>query len=471
MPIGYYRFLGIIKSTILHYSRGGYGRRNRHVDGTHHVEVVSGYFEVPDYSQLVNLPEHKRKELLRRLAEIICGAYDTEWWYTLLQRATFLKKKTHWNLPGGRSYPGELKHFPRTVDEYLEWSTLQGGRSFVTTDQAFNYGQAAITTKSKLTEIVIKDMTDSLPVNSISRWTRSITRHLAHFSIEEIGRIEDAAPEDQKRLWSIGLFQEILAERFENFRRKPGDTSSAIVWPTNTGEKMIRWRNFGPKILKVSQNMMPTRDVQRAARAGPDPPKRRDIFFKALSIRAPGDSRATIPQLNNIILVRCLLCIERKSPKRTSGGKKKNNFPIFWSRFKIHETKYLNFFWDSIEKMNNAAAEVFKKLHDGSHEGQYSDVRPAALVNETLWRWREEGEIDLFQYEPIDTQLVKDGMTANRNHAAFIRAQKGYITRDFFNLLVELRTEFMARREAGTNDHSTADLQYMAKIDGVLEDV
>jgi hypothetical protein len=254
MPIGYYRFVGMVKTTFLHFADGdvrGLRGNNNHRG--------YGYFMDVDYSKLAQLDPHKRGQLLNRLAHICCQVYETEWWYTLLERATFLKKKTSWN-PRGIEYPAKLTDFPRTFDEFMVWNGKMMGYSFLEPDSAFKMGTPSVTRLDTVVEMMVLDMTNGLPADSKSRWARCITRHITHYIVEELSRIEAVAPSDEMG-WSLGLFQDKLVNCFVTCRRKPGDESPAIIWPTETGDRMIRWRNFGPKIVAIKEACMPTRAV------------------------------------------------------------------------------------------------------------------------------------------------------------------------------------------------------------------
>jgi hypothetical protein len=438
MPIGYYRFLGIIKSTFFHYATTDFlsNRRN---------DEIQGFFTVLDYKKLGMLLPAKRTQLMRRLAAICCDVYDTEWWYTLLQRATFLKKKTNWRLSRGYTYPGDLTDFPRTCDEFDEWCGKQGSRALVQADQSYSMGTPTVTSKTKVIELMVRDMTNRLPETSKSRWCRCITRHLVHYVMEEITRIEENAPVSTKDEWSIGVFQEVLAESFQSDRRKPGDDSPAIIWPTEKGERMIRWKNFTPKIVKLIETSIPTRTL---ARHVPDPVAHttRDHFFRYLLLKGDHDQRFFVPQINTIILVRCLFAMTEKSNKRDRNNRPKNEFSVYWRHFKIHSHKKLVCLFDNEKKMLAAAGDVWKYLFVDP-VGDFKNLIEAAQVNKEFWKWRTDGEgVDLFQHSPADTQRTNDGMTPDGNHRAFVLAQHGYITSAFLELLISVRLDYVEKR-------------------------
>jgi hypothetical protein len=183
MTIGYYRFIGIIKKTLLSYSR----RR----EGIYCEDVQDGFFDEPKYEHLSRLNENHRRELLLEIARIICMSYDTEWWYIILQRANFLTKTKKFVLLNGFTYAKDLSDFPRTRSEFQTWVLKQGGQTFLLQSQPYMMGEPSVVTKEQLIHVTVRDLTNNLVYDPKSKWSKSVTRHVTHFAMEEIGRIRD----------------------------------------------------------------------------------------------------------------------------------------------------------------------------------------------------------------------------------------------------------------------------------------
>ena len=184
--IGYYRYIGIVKKLLMHYSCL---HPSNAVDGEEALNQVvvdedDGYFEEPNYQSIGLLEKEVRDSLLKDLVKVVCDAYDTEWWYIILQRAILLQRKGDWNRE--IVYPREKKDFPRTKSEYQKYLTLLGGNSFMSMSEAFSMGQATVKEKSAITTMMIRDLTNKLSPDSKSRWTQMVTRHVSHYIIEEM---------------------------------------------------------------------------------------------------------------------------------------------------------------------------------------------------------------------------------------------------------------------------------------------
>jgi hypothetical protein len=460
--IGYYRYIGIVKKLLMHYSRtserwsfNATGEASEIADagpGTN-GDVDHGYFEEPNYQRLGRLDITKRKELLKSLVTLVCDCYDTEWWYIILQRAIFLQKKGNWNTD--IEYPKEKKHFPRTKGEFRTWISLLGGDSFMSQSDAFTMGQAQVSDKSDITILMIRDLTNKLPSNSKSRWMQCVTRHLAHYIIEEMGKIRDVSLQSLRECWSIFTFEEALALSFCTGRRNADDTTPAIIWPTVPDSKMIRWRGFGPRIVEYNRNPIPTtRTIVPEVVAPHARPPGKDVFFRYL--RYGGGSF----QFNQILVMRSLAFFETIK-KRDNRGSPKLVFEDNWQKVVLPGNERLSVFWDSVPAMLNYVKDCVKLMKNKP------GMDAVAKFNEHFWvgRGNTAKDVELFHYRPDDNDLCDNGFKPSGNHEAFRQAHRGIITEKFLTKLIEWRKFYVKKRFLLVKENHTQEVfQDLAKI-------
>lgn len=457
MTIGYYRFIGIIKKTLMHYSR--------HTDSVLPLDQVDGYFDEPDYANLALMNDQLRDECLVEMVRVVCTAYDTEWWYILLQRAIFLQKTGVLSYSHGIEYPKELSDLPRTVHELRLWLRKQGGATFVSLSTSYNQGEAFVQTKEHLTQVSIRDFSNTLEPDSKSKWAKFAARHVAHFLLEEMGRVRDECADDKVFAWLPAHFQDVFAEQFVKLRRKAGDTTDSIIWPTSIDARMIRWRDFGPRIVRLRVNQLPNR-VDAIHPLTASGVKTRDVFFKNLVYKGVHDERQWPPQINRIICMRLYLHIEIQR-KREVNGEKKVDYRSHYRRLKLPNDENLLIFFDDEAKLLECMKDM-KKIYDNAKlRIKNTELIDAAEYNKSFWltRLNDLQQHELFHYNPGDSNRSDDGFAFSGNHLAFGLAQTGIITGKMLSELFELRNKVLMRRfTENMVDYSKAELQDLAKI-------
>lgn len=455
--IGYYRYIGIVKKLLLHYSKSEIPSNNTQ-DPDIDADIKHGYFEEPDYHVLAELSTPKRNALLKALVEVVCECYDTEWWYIILQRGIFLQKKGNWNTH--TEYPKDKKDFPRTTGEFHDWIQLLGGSSFMCISTAFTFCQAEVTEKSAISRLIIRDLTNKIPENSKSRWLQNVTRHLAHYITEECAKVRDVAAPQIQEFWTNHAFELALATEFCTGRRKEGDTTPSIIWPTVIEEKMIRWRGFGPLIVKFNPTPLPSQRVivPEAISMKLQFPDRRDVFFKHLQVNKQ------LPQLNQILVMRVIYHFEATAQKRDSRGILLPVFAANWGSVVLPGNESLSIFWDGPTAMLNYAKDVLKA---GMRDKR--TLTTAAKYNEPLWQNRinAASQSELFHYDPAEAALCDNGFQASGNHEAFRQAQQGIITTKFLTQLIIWRKTYVQRFMNGENMSmdKTKDIAKIHKAD------
>jgi len=438
MTIGYYRFIGIIKKKMMEFSR--------RVAMVYNEDVPDGFFDEPDYEHLSRLSENHRDDLLLEIARIICMSYDTEWWYILLQRSNHLIKTKKFRIFGNFQYQKDLEHFPRTKAEFYEWIQKTGGQTFLSQSHDFLQGRPYVRTKDHLIKVTIHDLTNTSPYDGKSKWSKSVTRHVTHFAMEEIGRIRDKSTDGNKSEWGVGKFQEILANQFVNARRKPGDDSDSIIWPTCPEPRMIRWHEFGPKIVRLDANELPHTPQSRAP-PPTFPVRGNDVFFKNLVIAGYSENQRKYPQLNQIVMLRLLIYLRTK--KRSGAGDPKNSNPLknHYNILKLPGGVSLLIFFDNEAKLLECAKAMTKVQNNPTVLNE--ELRRAALYNQDLWCTRSDPEShELFHYHKNDEKDCDAGFKLSGNHMAFGKAQEGVITNKVLRFLMEIRRVYNEKRHS-----------------------
>jgi hypothetical protein len=457
--IGYFRYIAIIKKTLIHYSTLNNVISELELeDGTVDDRIV-GFFDEPDYQRLSLLSEEDSKKLMKELMKVVCLAYDAEWWYIILQRAMFLKQKGNWvqDIP----YPKAMKWFPRTLAEFRVYVMKCGGSSFLHVTQQCNQGAAQVIGKESIVKHMLRDLGNDLPSDSKSRWKSSVTRHVSHYIIEEMGKIKDKCnAEVSKESWSMYAFEDALAKSFCEDRRglvngNP-DRTPAIIWPTTEGDRMIDWRNFGPKLCKIARNPLPTQRLARGtssvSRVNRDrlslvaDLKGRDCFFKHMVIGGQGT-----PQLHQIIALRIIAFFTERmtgAAKREAKRNKKEVFAQNWEKVILPGGHNLLVLWNT-----KAAMIEFVKVLLRSCPNKI-ELQDAALFNMRYWQARPAPTevVELFNYCPVDTAQCNNGFRELGNHEAFRCAQRGIITEMFLTKLIQWREYYNEKRLEGSGN-------------------
>jgi hypothetical protein len=452
MTIGYYRFIGIIKKTMMKYSRD--------VGPQEQNDVDDGYFDEPCYTALSGLNEDKRKKFLQEIARIICLSYDTEWWYIILQRQNHVKKTGKQWLNPNYEYPKELKDFPRTVLEFQSWNMKQGGSSFLIVTREFQNQESYVETKDDLMRVTLRGLTNTVDHDSKSKWAKSVTRHVTNYVMEELGRIRDVVSEDMITEWDVGKFQDILCDQFVKCRREPEDFSPSICWPTTMDSRMIHWRDFGPRILNLLGNELPHSAVPPVAPVARAHLQGKDVFFKNLVFKRTESRQKKPPQFNSIIILRLMIHVEGN--KRDDEGALKNTVKNHWDKVRLPNRLSLLIFFESEAKLLECAKTVKKVFENPSLD---PDLYNAATFNKSMWTTR--GSIvefhELFHYAEKDRLACDNGFCSTGNHLAFNEAQNGIITTKFLKFLIQIREEYNKKRLMGEKCNKE-DIHAMAKI-------
>ena len=413
-------------------------------------DIIVGFFDEPDYRALSFLSENQRKILLKKLVGIACDAYDTEWWYIILTRAIFLQRKTA--SFSTMEYPKEKKYFPRTRYEYQEFLHRRGGVEFMFPDKGFLYGSPTVTDKSTLSTMCLFDLSNTLPADSKSKWMSCVTRRVSHYIIEEMGKIRDVSGGAVREKWTVLSFEEAFASYFCNNRRQPGDDSMAICWSTTTENRMFRWDTFGPRLVKMASNPLPSeRHISRPVPSIQVLPGR-DVFFKHLVLDGA-------PQFNQILVLRIILHFECQASKRDYNGFKKSTFDNNWQKVILPGNLLISIFWDNEKSMKSFVKDVLKNID------KRTKCIQAAKFNRRYWITRSDsnGFAELFHYESNDGDKCDNGFNESGNHDAFRSAHMGIITEKFLIKLIEWRRIYIRNRIAQVG-HEKNDIQDLAKI-------
>jgi hypothetical protein len=137
-PHSYYRYTGLVQRQLYEAT---------HTPSTRLVVPRIGLFDEPDYVALGQLSNQAVITLLQTFAKYIWDAYDCEWWFLILDRAS--QQSALGNFRPANPILKRLKDFPRTNDSFIEWDREGGNRSLFTQSENWRNERTELDTPGK----------------------------------------------------------------------------------------------------------------------------------------------------------------------------------------------------------------------------------------------------------------------------------------------------------------------------------